>query len=89
MKLQVPFVQLPLRFDAARLLSEVSALDHGHWLEHPQKFPGNYALPLISVGGDPHSDAIAGPMRPTPSLAQCPYLMQVLSRIGAVWGVPD
>ncbi|OOG57133.1 hypothetical protein B0E47_07380 [Rhodanobacter sp. B05] len=86
MKLQVPFVQLPLRFDAARLLSEVSALDHGQWLEHPQKFPGNYALPLISVGGDPHSDAIAGPMRPTPSLAQCPYLMQVLGRIGAVWG---
>ena len=86
MKLPVPFVQLPLQFDAARLLGEVSALDRGRWLEHPQKFPGNFALPLISVGGDPHSDAIDGPMRPTPSLAQCPYLMQVLARIGAVWG---
>lgn len=86
MKLQVPFVQLPLQFDAACLLNEVSALDPGRWLEHPQKFPGNFALPLISVDGDPHSDAIAGPMRPTPSLAQCPYLAQVLGRIGAVWG---
>ncbi len=86
MKLPVPFVQLPLQFDAARLMSEVSALDADHWLEHPQKFPGNFALPLISVGGDPHSDAIAGPMRPTLSLAKCPYLMQVLGRIGAVWG---
>ncbi|MEO8811151.1 MAG: sulfotransferase [Rhodanobacter sp.] len=86
MKLQVPFVQLPLQFDAARLLSEVEALDPGHWREHPQKFPGNFALPLIAVGGDPQSDAIAGPMRPTPLLAQCPYLMQVLGRLGAVWG---
>ncbi|MEO6926152.1 MAG: sulfotransferase [Rhodanobacter sp.] len=86
MKLPVPFVQLPLHFDAARLMSEVGALDPDLWLEHPQKFPGNYALPLISVGGDAHSDAIAGPMRPTPSLAKCPYLMQALGRIGAVWG---
>ncbi|MEO8811150.1 MAG: sulfotransferase [Rhodanobacter sp.] len=86
MKLHVPFVQLPLQFDAARLLAEIDALDADRWIEHPQKFPGNFALPLISVEGDPTSDAIAGPMRPTPALAQCPYLMQVLDRLGAVWG---
>ncbi len=86
MKLHAPFVQLPLRFDAARLLAEVSALDPSCWLEHPQKFPGNFALPLISVDGDPNSDAFSGPMRPTPSLRDCPYLMQVLGRLGAVWG---
>lgn len=86
MKLPVPFVQLPLQFDAARLLAEVNALGQSCWLDHPQKIPGNFSLPLISVGGDPHSDAIAGAMRPTPSLAQCPYLMQVLGRLGAVWG---
>jgi hypothetical protein len=86
MKLPVPFIQLPLQFDAARLLGEVSALDQRCWLDHPQKIPGNFSLPLISVGGDPHSDAIAGPMRPTSSLAQCPYLMQVLGGLGAVWG---
>ena len=86
MKLQVPFVQLPLQFDAARLMAEIDALGAHKWIEHPQKYPGNFALPLISVNGDPASDAISGPMRPTPSLAECPYLMQVLHRVGAVWG---
>jgi hypothetical protein len=86
MKLQVPFVQLPLQFDADRLKLELAALDGSRWREHPQKFPGNYALPLIAVDGDPESDAVSGVMRPTPYLADCPYLMQVLSRLGGVWG---
>ena len=86
MKLQVPFVQLPLQFDAAVLAREVLALGDDAWRPHPQKFPGNFALPLISVDGDPDSDSISGPMRPTAYLAQCPYLMRVLARLEAVWG---
>ncbi|HEY8682606.1 MAG TPA: aspartyl/asparaginyl beta-hydroxylase domain-containing protein, partial [Rhodanobacter sp.] len=86
MKLSVPFVQLPLQFDAQRLSAEMRVFDRMCWREHPQKFPGNFALPLISVNGDPNIDAINGPMRPTPYLEQCPYLIQVLHRIGAVWG---
>ena len=86
MKLQVPFVQLPVRFDAAVLAREVAALGPQPWRDHPQKLPGNYALPLIAAGGDPESDAVDGPMRPTPYLAQCPYLSQVLGSLGAVWG---
>ncbi|MDE2177857.1 MAG: sulfotransferase [Xanthomonadaceae bacterium] len=86
MKLQVPFVQLPLQFDAARLASEVRALGDQPWRPHPQGYPGNFALPLISAHGNPDSDSIAGPMRPTPWLDRCPYLMQVLARLGAVWG---
>lgn len=86
MKLQVPFVQLPLQFDAAMLAREVAALGQAPWREHPQKLPGNLALPLIAVDGDPASDAVDGAMRPTPYLGQCPYLQQVLARIGAVWG---
>lgn len=86
MQLRVPFVQLPLRFDAGRLVDEVARLGDGAWREHPQKYPGNFALPLISVDGDPGSDAIAGPMRPTEYLQQCPYLQHVLARLGAVWG---
>lgn len=86
MKLQVPFVQLPLQFDADVLSREVLALGADAWREHPQKFPGNHALPLISVDGDPDSDSISGPMRPTAYLAQCPYLMQVLAGLDAVWG---
>lgn len=86
MKLQVPFVQLPFQFDAEALQREIAGIDGKHWRDHPQKFPGNFALPLISVDGNPDSDAVAGPMQPTPYLAQCPYLMQVLSGLGAVWG---
>lgn len=86
MKLQVPFIQLPLQFDTARLASEIQALGSAAWRPHPQKYPGNFALPLIAAHGDPDSDAIAGPMRPTPYLDSCTYLRQVLARLGAVWG---
>jgi hypothetical protein len=86
MKLSVPFVQLPLQFDADRLADEIHGFDHTCWRKHPQNFPGNFALPLISMNGDPDIDGINGPMRPTPYLKQCPYLSQVLQHLGAVWG---
>ena len=86
MRLKTPFIQLPLLFDAQRLFNEIHALDASCWRDHPQKFPGNFALPLISVNGDPDDDGVAGPMRPTPYLERCQYLMQVLEKIGAVWG---
>ncbi len=86
MKLPVPFIQLPLQFDAERLAREVLMFGPEHWREHPQKYPGNLWLPLLAAGGDPSKETIAGPMRPTSYLRECPYLMQVLSRLGAVWG---
>lgn len=86
MKLQVPFIQLPLQFDATRLAAEMDALGPDPWREHPNKYPGNFSLPLIAVDGDPDNDEVAGPMRPTAWLGRCPYLMQVLEWIGAVWG---
>ena len=86
MKLPVPFIQLPLQFDAERLAREVLVFGPEHWREHPEKYPGNLWLPLLSAGGEPARDTIAGPMRPTEYLRECPYLMQVLSRLGAVWG---
>ena len=45
MKLQVPFVQLPLLFDAGALAAEVDALPESAWLPHPQGFAGNSMLP--------------------------------------------
>lgn len=86
MKLQVPFIQLPLRFDAAALAAEVEALGEERWLPHPQGFPGNSMLPLIAVDGDPGNESFAGPMRPTPHLQHCPYLQQVLASFGATLG---
>src|SRR5450432_1600692 len=86
MKLQVPFVQLPLRFDASLLAEEIAQFDESKWRPHPQGYPGNSALPLVAVGGDPASDALRGPMAATPFLERCPYLRQVLGSLDVVVG---
>ena len=87
MKLPVPFIQLPLQFDAAALAAEVAAFDESLWQPHPNAIPGNTALPLITADGDPkRGDALHGPMRPTPVLASSPYLLRVLGSFNAVLG---
>lgn len=86
MKLDTEFIRLPLRFDAGRLAEEVLAVPEAAWRPHPQGHPGNSALPLIAAHGDPANDATRGPMLPTPHLARCPYLRQVLAGLGAVLG---
>ena len=86
MKLQVPFLQLPLSFDAARLAAEIEALGEGPWRPHPQGFAGNSMLPLVAADGDPANEAFAGAMRPTPALQRCPYLTQVFASLGATVG---
>ncbi|MDR3386290.1 MAG: sulfotransferase [Rudaea sp.] len=86
MRLPVPFIQLPVSFDAAALAAEIRALGDGAWRPHPEGFAGNSALALIAVNGNPESNSIAGPMRATPHLRRCPYLMHALATIGAVWG---
>ncbi len=86
MKLSVPFLQLPISFDAARLAAEVLAIDEASWKPHPQGFEGNDALLLVSSGGDPDNDRIGGAMQATPHLKRCPYLMQTLASLGATWG---
>jgi hypothetical protein len=86
MKLQVPFIQLPLQFDAGVLAAEVATLGEEAWRPHPQGYPGNSALTLVTTGGDADNDDVAGSMLPTPYLLRCPYLMQVMASIGAVWG---
>ncbi|MBB1061658.1 aspartyl/asparaginyl beta-hydroxylase domain-containing protein [Marilutibacter spongiae] len=86
MKLQVPFIQLPLAFDAATLAREIAALGEAPWRPHPQGFEGNSMLPLVAVDGDPANEAFAGRMQPTPALRACPYLCQVLDALGVVIG---
>ena len=87
MKLAHAFIQLPLHFDAEALAAEIGAFDEGLWRPHPSGFPGNSALPLAAVDGDPaRGDALEGPMRPTPALLASPYLQQVLGSLDAVLG---
>jgi hypothetical protein len=85
MKLSQPFFQLPVRFDVARLQTEVAALPAEAWVAHPDNVPGNSAARLISADGD-ETDAVHGYMRPTHWLEGMPYLQQVLAGFGVVWG---
>jgi hypothetical protein len=86
MQLPVPFLRIPLDFDAARLATEVAQFAPADWRPHPQGHPGNWALPLVAVRGDPLDDGVAGPMLPTPHLARCPYLHQALAALDAPLG---
>jgi uncharacterized protein (TIGR03032 family) len=86
MRLDTEFIRLPLRFDVERLSEEVLAVPEDRWRPHPQGHPGNSALPLIAVGGDPGDDSTVGAMAPTPHLADCEYLQQVLASFGTVLG---
>ena len=56
MRLPVPFIQLPLQFDARRLASEIDALGEAPWRDHPQKFPGNFG----GKGSEAHKAAVTG-----------------------------
>ena len=86
MKLQFPFMQLPIQFDADALAREVLALDASCWRARMGGVAGNSALPLITTGGAVESDELGGDMRPTPWLQRCPYIMQVMEALGATWG---
>ncbi|MBN8726693.1 MAG: sulfotransferase [Xanthomonadales bacterium] len=87
MKLPAPFIQLPLLFDADALAAEIGRFDESMWRAHPDGIPGNSALPLAAVDGDPlRGDALQGPMRPTQALQESPYLRQVLGSLQAVLG---
>jgi Aspartyl/Asparaginyl beta-hydroxylase len=85
-KLHLPFVQLPLTFDAEALAAEALAIDEAQWKPHPQGFPGNSMLPLVAVNGDPDNESFAGSMRPTPHLLRCRYLQRVIASFGATVG---
>ena len=85
MKLPSAFIKLPLQFDAERLALEAAQFTERDWVDHPTGFTGNAAVRLISAnGGD--NDAMGGPMRATPQLAQCPYIQQVLASFESVFG---
>jgi len=85
MRLTQPFLKLPIEFDAGTLEREVRALPAAAWVPHATGFPGNEAVRLVTVDGQP-TDAFEGPMRPTDLLASCPYVMEVMAELGGVWG---
>lgn len=85
MRLSQPFLKLPVRFDADALASEMAALPESAWEPHPNGFPGNEAVKLVTRGGQ-LTDLPEGAMGATPYLEQCAYVREIMSAIGAVWG---
>ncbi len=83
MRLSKPFIRLPVRFDAQRLEQELRGLGRAHWMRHPSRMRGNSAIPLISSGGG-DNDSFEGEKKPTPHLARCPYMQQVMASFGEV-----
>lgn len=85
MKLGMPLVKLARQYCAKTLAAEVMALPAAAWLPHPGRLPGNNAVPLITPEGQV-SNGFSGPMAPTDTLRACPYIMEILADLGAVWG---
>lgn len=80
-----PLIKLPIKFCAETLAREVQALPPSAWIPHPQRFPGNEAVPLVTPDGRLTNEFV-GPMAPTEHLLRCPQILELMGTIGAVWG---
>lgn len=79
MRLDQPIIRLPIGLDTAALVAAVRSIPEDAWLPHPEGMPGNSALPLVSVMGDPDDDSVDGPMRPTPILESLPAIVDIMA----------
>ncbi|HJR82919.1 MAG TPA: aspartyl/asparaginyl beta-hydroxylase domain-containing protein [Sphingomicrobium sp.] len=85
MRFTRPLLRLPIRFSPEALEHEVRNLPKSAWVAHPNAFPGNDAVRLITTGGEA-TDALDGSMGPTEYLRACPYILEILAELGATWG---
>src|SRR4029453_18728303 len=69
MRLDRPFIQLPIRIDPTQPAAEVAALPSAAWRPHPEGAPGNSAVPLVCHRGDPDDERARAPMAAAPLLA--------------------
>jgi hypothetical protein len=79
------FIRLPLNFDQARLVEEISQFGEEDWRAHPQGFEGNSALILVSTNGE-ENDSFSGPMKATSRLDKTPYIRQIMAKFNTVVG---
>jgi hypothetical protein len=84
MRLDTEFVKLPLLFDVEQLRKEIGQFSEEEWIAHTTGYAGNLSIPLISLDGE-INDAMNGPMRPTPALARCEYIQQIMTSFGEVF----
>ena len=85
MKLNHEFIKLPFKFDSAQLIEEIQKFEETEWIPHPDKFKGNFSIPLLTVNGT-INNAFNGAIKPTPALLNSPYLSQTIASFGEVFG---
>jgi hypothetical protein len=85
MRIGRPLLKLPIRFCGETLAREVSALPPEAWMQHPQKFDGNSAVPLVSPAGA-LVNRTYGPMAPTQWLQDCSYFREIMQALASTWG---
>lgn len=85
MRIARPLLKLPVRFCGDTLARQVSELPSNAWVEHPQKFDGNIAVPLVSPGGA-LTDSAYGQMGPTQWLSRSPYIIEIMQALESTWG---
>lgn len=86
-KTMIKYLQLPVSFDANRMLDELSVIEHSYWKTHYQKtqYAGDWTvLALRSIMGDPsliHAVPASNmhQYKDTPLLEQCLYIKDVLN----------
>lgn len=81
MQLPERFIRLPLRFDVDAVAAEIDALGEAAWDPHPQRFVGNSALKLVTVGGGTSDERLRGPMSPTAYLEHLPSVRSVMAAL--------
>jgi uncharacterized protein (TIGR03032 family) len=86
MRLDRPFIQLPIRVDPAPLVAEVAALPSEAWRPHPEGAPGNSAVPLVCHDGDPDDERALAPMAASPLLADLPDVRAAMAVLRAPIG---
>lgn len=84
MRLDVPFVRLPVTLDVDAIAAEITTLPDELWQPHPEGMAGNSALPLVTVAGRTTDQGVDGPMRPTPILQELPAITSVLLGLTAL-----
>ncbi len=85
MRLQEPFLKLPIRFARDALQAEIAALPNSAWVPHATGFAGNVAVRLVTAGGGA-TDTFEGAMRPTEHLERCHYIREIMAELAGVWG---
>lgn len=81
-------VQTGLRLDVAAAEAELDALAPT-WIPCPDHLLGKQALVLVGVAGTSNLDyALAGPLRASEALEQCPALAALLARVAEASGGP-